>query len=62
MPIIYIGYAQGATSLLYALSKKDQALYFKNLLDEVVLLAPCVFLNEPVSMFPGMTEHVSIAD
>ena len=62
VPIIYIGYAQGATSLLYALTDKEKAIYFKNLLDEVVVLAPCVFLNEPVNIFPGMTEHISIAD
>ena len=45
---------------MYALSKKDQAIYFRNLVSDVILLAPCVFLNEPISLYPGY-EPVSVA-
>jgi len=46
---------------LYALSKKDQAIYFRNLVSDVIVLAPCVFLSEPINLYPGM-EHINIAD
>ena len=46
--VTYIGFAQGATSILYALTKKEKSIYFKQLLDEVIVLAPCVYLDEPM--------------
>lgn len=46
-PITYIGFAHGATSILYGMSHKEKAIYYNQLLTEVILLAPCVFLNEP---------------
>ena len=48
-PLTYIGYGQGATSILYGMSRKDKAIYFQQLLTEVIILAPCVFLNQPMT-------------
>lgn len=60
-PVTYIGYGQSSTAMLYALSKREKAPWFKQLLDSVVLLSPCVFLDEPSLMYPGMSEGVSMA-
>ena len=60
-PLTYIGYAGGATSILYGLSLKDKAIYFNQLLTEVVVLAPCVFLNEPVTT-TATGQELNIAD
>lgn len=51
--IIYVGYQQAATSILYAFSKPYTSLLLKSLLSDVILLAPCVFLSEPILNYPG---------
>lgn len=45
--VIYIGFGEGSTAILYGLSQKAEAMYFKHFLDDVVLLAPCLYLREP---------------
>ena len=52
-PITYIGFAEGATSILYGMGDKNKSIYFKQLLTEVVLLAPCVFLDKPMMTLPN---------
>ena len=59
--VTYIGYAQGATSMLYGLSLKEKAVYFRQLVDEVVLLAPCVFLDTPDHNMGGQQGAISMS-
>ena len=61
-PLTYIGYAEGATSILYGMSLKDKAIYFNQLLTEVVILAPCVFLNEPITTIPSTGQELNISE
>ena len=60
--LTFIGFAQGATSILYGMSQKDKAIYFNQLLSEVIVLAPCVFLNEPVTKIEANGQELNIAD
>ena len=59
--VIYIGYQQAATSIVYAYSKSYTASLLKSMLSDVILLAPCIFLSEPVIEYPGY-EPMPIAD
>lgn len=59
--VVFLGFGEGATAILYALSKTDKALYFKHFLDDVVLMAPCLYLDPPMFKHEGM-EPVSMAE
>ncbi len=52
LPVIYIGYAEGATAMLHSLGTGEfrEKQILKALASDVVLLAPCVYL-EPARMW-----------
>jgi hypothetical protein len=59
LPVIFIGYAEGATAMLHALGSatdlsKQQIL--KTLASDFILLAPCVYLDKPRIRADGATE------
>lgn len=60
--LTYIGYGQGATSILYGMSNKYKQLYFKQLLTEVIVMAPCIFLNQPITTIQSTGLELNMAD
>ena len=46
--VTYIGYALGATQILYGLAHKEQD-YYKEMINGAIALAPCIKLNTPMT-------------
>jgi len=59
--VIYIGYSQSSTSILYAFGQSKTSMLLRGMISDVILLAPCLFLSEPMMQVVGLDQPMPMA-